>query len=65
MSKVSSEWERCILEFCGYVKGLSYDRSAWHVIDAKNVRSWRKVVESGAEFSCRWHAVCLGWNECE
>ena len=30
-----------------------YDRSAWYVADAKSVWSWRKIVESSAEFLYR------------
>ena len=29
------------------------DRHAWYVADAKSVWSWRKIVESSAEFLCR------------
>ena len=28
-------------------------RSTWYVADAKSVWSWRKIVESSAEFLCR------------
>ena len=29
------------------------DRHAWYVANAKSVSSWRKIVESSAEFLCR------------
>ena len=29
------------------------DRPTWYVADAKSVWSWRKIVESRAEFLCR------------
>ena len=33
----------------------AYDnyRLSWYVTDAKSVWSWRKIVESSAEFLCR------------
>ena len=32
---------------------LEKARSTWYVADAKSVWSWRKIVESSAEFLCR------------
>ena len=48
--KVSRIWERCILGVYGFGKGISHDRSAWYVADAKSVWSWRNIVKSSAGF---------------
>ena len=45
--------KRCILGVYKFGKGVLYCRSTWYVADAKSVWSWRKIVESSAEFLCR------------
>ena len=35
------------------------------VADDKSVWSWRKIVESMAEFLCRYPGMCTGRNGCE
>ena len=50
--KYLANGKSCILGINGFGEGLCYDRSAWHVADAKSVWSLRKIAESGVEFLC-------------
>ena len=51
--QLSRKWEICVLVVYRFGKALWYCRSTWYVADAESVWSWRKIVESIAEFLCR------------